>query len=80
MFWLHRHLPAKQALDSKWSDSGYERIIRKILRISGCFRMSEIQMSLQKARRSNFFVTDPTYILHKSCIGPIKIFQKQHTT
>ena len=57
----------------------YERIIRKILRRSGYFRMSEIQMSLQKERREryNFFVTDPTYILHKSCIGPIKIFQKQ---
>ena len=30
MFWLHRHLPAKQALNSKQSAKGYERIIQKI--------------------------------------------------
>ena len=32
MFWLHRHLPAKQALNSKQSAKGYEKIIREILR------------------------------------------------
>ena len=37
MFWLHRHLPAKQALNSKQSTKGYKRIIQEILRISVCF-------------------------------------------
>ena len=37
MFWLHRHLPAKQALKSKQSTKGYERMIPEILRRSGCF-------------------------------------------
>ena len=36
MFWLHRHLLAKHALNSKQSTRGYERIIREILRRSGC--------------------------------------------
>ena len=31
MFWLHRHLPAKQVLNSKQYAKGYERIIRQIL-------------------------------------------------
>ena len=31
MFWLHRNLPAKQALNSKQSSKGYERIIWEIL-------------------------------------------------
>ena len=35
MFWLHKHLPAKQFLNSKQSSKGYERIIREILRSSG---------------------------------------------
>ena len=30
MFWLQRHLPAKQALNSKLSAKGYERKIREI--------------------------------------------------
>ena len=30
MFWLQRRLPAKQALNSKQSVKGYERIIREI--------------------------------------------------
>ena len=37
MFWLHRHLPAKQVLNSKQSAKGYERKIREILRRSGYF-------------------------------------------
>ena len=37
MFWLHRHLPAKQALDLKQSVKGYERIIRETLTRSGYF-------------------------------------------
>ena len=37
MFWLHRHLPAKQALNSKQSTTGYDRIIWEILRRSGYF-------------------------------------------
>ena len=37
MFWLHRHLPAKQAQYSKQSAKGYERIIQEILRGSGYF-------------------------------------------
>ena len=31
MFWLHRHLPAKQALNSKQSAKGHERLIPEIL-------------------------------------------------
>ena len=38
MFWLRRHLPAKQVLSSKEPAKGYERIIREILRRSGYFR------------------------------------------
>ena len=37
MFWLHRHLPAKQALNSKQSAKGYERMNQGILRRSGYF-------------------------------------------
>ena len=37
MFWLHRHLPAKQDLNSKQSAKGHERIIREILRRSDYF-------------------------------------------
>ena len=37
MFWLHRHLPAKQVLNSKQSAKGYEQIIWEILRRSGYF-------------------------------------------
>ena len=37
MFLLHRHLPAKQALNSKQSAKGCETIIQEILRISGYF-------------------------------------------
>ena len=37
MFWLHRHLPAKQALNSKQFAKRYERIIWKILWRSGYF-------------------------------------------
>ena len=37
MFWLHRHLLAKQVLNSKQSAKGYERIIPEILRRSGYF-------------------------------------------
>ena len=42
MFWLHRHLPlpATQALNSKQSIKGYERIIRGILRRSGYFNLA----------------------------------------
>ena len=36
-FLLHRHLPAKPALNSKQSAKGYERIIQEILRRSGYF-------------------------------------------
>ena len=35
IFWLHRHLPAKQALNSKQSAKGYETIIQEILRRYG---------------------------------------------
>ena len=35
IFKLHRHLPAKQDLNSKQSFNGYERIIREILRGPG---------------------------------------------
>ena len=37
MFWLHRHLLAKQGLNLKQSAKVYERIIREILRRSGYF-------------------------------------------
>ena len=42
MFWLHKNLPAKQALNSKQSGKGYVRIIRKILRKSGYFNVGLI--------------------------------------
>ena len=42
MSWLHRHLPAKQALNSKQSNIGYVRIIRKNLRKSGYFSVGLI--------------------------------------
>ena len=38
MFWQEKHLPAKQALNSKHSAKGYGRILPEILRRSGCFR------------------------------------------
>ena len=38
MFWLLKHLPSKQALNSKQSTKGYERKIQEILRRSGYFR------------------------------------------
>ena len=47
MFWLQRHILAKQALNSKQSAKGYERIIREILRRPGCFSMY-LRMSLCK--------------------------------
>ena len=34
MFWLEKHLPAKQALNSKDSAKGYGRILPEILRRS----------------------------------------------
>ena len=37
MFWLHRHIRARQVLNSKQSAKRYERIIREILRRSGYF-------------------------------------------
>ena len=37
MFWLKRHLPAKQAQNSKLSANGYERIMPEILKSSGYF-------------------------------------------
>ena len=40
MFWLHRHLPAKQALNSKQSIKGYKRIIQEILRNPGYFNFA----------------------------------------
>ena len=39
LFWLHRHLLAKKALNSKQSAKGHERIIWEILRRSGNFRV-----------------------------------------
>ena len=39
MFWLHRHLLAKKALNSKQSAKGHEIIIWEILRRSGNFRV-----------------------------------------
>ena len=44
MFWLYRHLLAKQALNSKQSTKGYERIIREILRRSGYFNNTLFQV------------------------------------
>ena len=32
MFWLHKHLQAKQAINSKKYAKGYERIIPEILK------------------------------------------------
>ena len=37
IFWLHRHLMAKQVLNSKQSAKEYERMNREILRRSGYF-------------------------------------------
>ena len=40
MFWLHSHLPAKQALNSKQSAKGFQRIIGEILRRSATLECS----------------------------------------
>ena len=45
MFWLKRHLPAKQALNSKLSAKGYERIMPEILRRCGYFSSFSIYPS-----------------------------------
>ena len=42
-FLLHRHLPAKPALNSKQSAKGYERIIQEILRRCGYLSPKECQ-------------------------------------
>ena len=45
MLWLHRHLPAKQALNSKQSAKGFEGIIQDILRRSGYFNIKFFKLS-----------------------------------
>ena len=57
MFWLRRHLPAKQAINSKQSTKEYERIIRDILRRSGYFT----QFSTLEYTITNTF----TYLVQK---------------
>ena len=58
MFWQHRHLPAKQALNSK----GYERIIREILRRYGYFRLI----------RTNFTIFTYIFAKNKKLLLPFK--------
>ena len=55
MFWLHRHLPAKQALNSKQSAKGY-RIIGQILR-----RLATLECS------TNLFLFNQELIARSLC-------------
>ena len=52
MFWLHRHMPAKQALNSNQSTKGYERIIGTILGGSGYFRSSLLICCKHKSQQN----------------------------
>ena len=55
MLWLHRHLSAKQALNSKQSAKGYERIIEDILRRSGYFKIKFWNYSTHSCRLSIYY-------------------------
>jgi len=57
MFWLHKHLPAKQFLNSKQSSKGYERIIQGILRSSG-YTLFLAPFTFPTIIAANFFVFD----------------------
>ena len=50
MFWLHRHLLAKKALNSKQCAKGYERIIQDILRKSGYFSKGIVNIPENNAK------------------------------
>jgi len=63
MFWLHKHLPVKQALNSKQSAKGYERIIREILRSSGYFIFSPFYLSF------NYCCNFSAFVEHCVCVS-----------
>ena len=65
MFWLHRHLPAKQALNSK----GYERIIREILRRYGYFRLIRTNFTIFTYIFAKKQKTPPTFQMNHSFVG-----------
>ena len=65
MFWLHRNLPAKQALNSKQSSKGYERIIWDIWLL---YMSSSLTVRPQRKYRTwHYWPADSTKIV-KSAI------------
>ena len=58
MFWLHRHLLAKQVLNSKQSTKGYERIIQEILIRSGYFSTNASLLAFSSLFPKNMFITN----------------------